>query len=134
MKNKTAATNATAGATAATTTPAVRQTATQKYVNNTCRQRLWVCACVTHVVDAERVNDNRAGGIRQGPYKIRVAGDGLLALCQYCQTMFRLEDKEATRTRAYKGCAHCSNPEEHDHGTAFSMAPLPSESMEADGL
>lgn len=86
-----------------------RRTAAEKFVNNTSRLRKWICRCENHIVDEE------TGREIVGPYIIRLAGTGLLAKCEYCQTYFVLEDVAAQR-RLYRGCTHCTNPEAHEHG------------------
>lgn len=83
-----------------------------KFTNNTSRLRKWVCACKYHATDSD--SDN----LRPGPYIIRAAGDALIARCELCDTIFRLVDEPATRTRVYRGCAHCENPEAHSHAEA----------------
>lgn len=94
---------------ALTVAPVKRRTAAEKFVNNTSRLRKWVCQCDSHIVDEE------TGREAPGPYIIRVAGTGLLAKCEYCETYFVLEDI-AARRRLYRGCKHCTNPDAHDHG------------------
>lgn len=89
--------------------PIKRRTAAEKFKNNTSRQRKWVCACTTHIIDEE------TGKERPGPYIIRLAGTGALIRCDYCEHMFVLEDLAAKR-RLYRGCVHCPKPEAHDHG------------------
>lgn len=89
--------------------PVKRRTAKDKFVNNTSRLRKWVCDCTTHIVDEE------TGKEMPGPYIIRVAGTGLLTKCEYCHTIFVLEDLKAQR-RLYRGCQHCTDPAAHEHG------------------
>lgn len=79
------------------------------YLNPTSRLHRYVCACDSHIINEQ------TGATRPGPYIMRVAGTGLLATCFYCGEFFRLED-EAPRRKLYRGCRHCSNPDEHTHG------------------
>ena len=86
------------------------KTAAEKYVNNTSRLRKWVCDCDEHVVNVD------TGRTAVGPYILRVPGSvDLVATCGYCKTLWVLEDVAATG-RLYRGCAHCTNPNAHDHG------------------
>lgn len=104
-------TTATAAAAAATTSGTGRKRRSDKYQNNTSRLRKWTCSCTVHQVSADSENT------RPGPYIIRCAGDALVARCDLCGMMFRQQDEAATRTRIYRGCAHCTNPEDHEaHG------------------
>lgn len=66
------------------------------------RLRKWVCKCDTHVTNVD------TGRSLRGPYVIRVAGDGLLATCQWCEAPFAPADEGLPRKRKSKICgAHC---------------------------
>ena len=80
--------------------------------NTTSRLRKWVCQCATHATDKDR------GTHRAGPQVIRAAGDALMAVCPHCKQLFRLAGEAPTgKQRVYRGCAHCSDPSEHDPAT-----------------
>jgi hypothetical protein len=85
-----------------------------KFQNNTSRLRKYVCACQFHAVTLSDDPDN-APPMRSGPYIIRAAGDALLVRCEACGELFKLSDEAATRSRVYRGCTHCTNPEAHTH-------------------
>lgn len=102
-----------------------------KFTNNTSRLRKWICECEYHAIDAE------SGTLRPGPYIIRTAGDALIARCELCGSYFKATDEPATR-KLYRGCAHCTNPDAHDHGmldaaslTIRSIIPRPLPSIPA---
>ena len=99
---------ATAMLAATMTAPTAPTTPKPVYVNNTSRLRKYVCDCTEHFVDA------RTGRTRPGPYVFRMAGTGALIRCEFCDGIFELEDTKPTR-RLYRGCKHCTNPEEHRH-------------------
>lgn len=66
------------------------------------RLRKWVCQCKTHVVNVEKQIE------RPGPYVARVAGDGMVAVCQWCDAAFAPIDEGLPRKRKSKICgAHC---------------------------
>lgn len=69
----------------------------------------WVCSCEIHTVNL------KTGQTRKGPYIIRCTGDGLVAVCQWCEQPFRRVDEGLPRKRRSKICgAHC--PEgAHNH-------------------
>lgn len=69
----------------------------------------WVCSCEIHTVNLQ------TGQTRKGPYIIRCTGDGLVAICQWCEQPFKRVDEGTPRKRRSKICgAHC--PEgAHNH-------------------
>lgn len=69
----------------------------------------WVCQCTTHVVNV------KSGKTLKGPYIIRVSGDGLVAMCSWCDSPFVMAEEGLPRKRKSKICgAHC--PEgAHEH-------------------
>lgn len=93
-----------------------RKASPNSYQNNTSRDRKWVCACATHIIDEAR------GYSKPGPYIVRMAGTGALIKCEYCETLFRMADEAPNPNRIGrrmpKPCAHCENPEAHTHDEA----------------
>lgn len=72
--------------------------------------------------------------MRAGPYIIRAAGDALLARCDACGELFKLQDDPATRSRIYRGCTHCTNPEAHTHDERPEDCPCGHSMSEHDDL
>lgn len=78
------------------------------YVNPTSRLHRWVCGCPSHITNEV------TGKVAPGPYTIRVAGSGLIARCEYCNELFRLEDTPAKRKLSRPCGSHCP-PGSHVH-------------------